>query len=166
MKEIFIDQADLNLLRVLQLDASQTNQALAESCNMSAPTCMRRVRRLRDCGIIEPEKAVLNVEKISSWLGHGLCAIVEVTLDKQDQGSIDAFEETAILEEMVQQCYRVSPGPDFCLVVHCNDMPSYLHLTQRLFTNNTNVRNVKTYFSIKRSKFGAALPLPTKLKPI
>jgi hypothetical protein len=39
-------------------------------------------------------------------------------------------------------------------------MPAYLALTQRLFTVDANVRNVKAFFSIKRSKFGAVLPLP------
>jgi DNA-binding Lrp family transcriptional regulator len=65
-------------------------------------------------------------------------------------------------DDAVQQCYRVSPGPDFCLVVHAANMPDYLALSQRLFTADTNVRNVKTFFSIKRSKFGAQLPLPMK----
>ena len=62
-------------------------------------------------------------------------------------------------DEAVQQCYRVSPGPDFVLVVHTRQMPDYLALAQRLFTSDANVRNVKAYFSIRRSKFGSALPL-------
>ena len=53
----------------------------------------------------------------------------------------------------VQQCYRVSPGPDFVLVVFAPDMPGYLALAQRLFTSDANVRNVKAFFSVKRSKF-------------
>jgi hypothetical protein len=39
-------------------------------------------------------------------------------------------------------------------------MPAYQSLTQRLFTSDANVRNIKAYFSIKRSKFGAELPIP------
>jgi hypothetical protein len=38
-------------------------------------------------------------------------------------------------------------------------MPAYQALTQRLFTVDANVRNVKAFFSVKRSKFGAELPL-------
>jgi Lrp/AsnC family leucine-responsive transcriptional regulator len=45
------------------------------------------------------------------------------------------------------------------LVVHATDMPGYQALAQRLFTSDANVRNVKAFFSIKRSKFGAQLPL-------
>jgi DNA-binding Lrp family transcriptional regulator len=90
--------------------------------------------------------------------------VVEITLDRQDQTALEAFELKMAPEDAVQQCYRVSPGPDFCLVVHVRDMPDYLALTQRLFTVDANVRNVKTFFSIKRSKFGAKLPLPDALK--
>ena len=58
-----------------------------------------------------------------------------------------------VLDDAVQQCYRVSPGPDFMLVVHLADMPAYQALAQRLFTSDANVRNVKAFFSIKRAKF-------------
>jgi Lrp/AsnC family transcriptional regulator, leucine-responsive regulatory protein len=59
----------------------------------------------------------------------------------------------------VQQCYRVSPGPDFVLVVHTRDMPDYLALAQRLFTSDANVRNVKAFFSVRRAKFDPRIPI-------
>ena len=160
MEENTLDGIDLALLAQLQRDASLGNQALAERVHISPPTCLRRVRRLREAGWIEREVAVLSVDRLARVAGHGLCAIVEITLDRQDQASIEAFEAKVADEDAVQQCYRVSPGPDFCLVVHTAHMPDYLALAQRLFTADANVRNVKTFFSIKRSKFGARLPLP------
>jgi DNA-binding Lrp family transcriptional regulator len=155
-----LDSIDLRLLERLQVDASLSNQALAELVHVSPPTCLRRVKRLTDAGLIEREIAILNVDAMARVIGHGLCAVVEITLDRQDQTALEAFEKKVALEDAVQQCYRVSPGPDFCLVVHARDMPDYLSLTQRLFTADANVRNVKSFFSIKRSKFGARLPLP------
>ena len=160
MKYMDIDAIDLALLDQLQRDASLSNQALAEAVHVSPPTCLRRVRRLREQGWIEGQVAVLSVEKLASAASHGLCAIVEVTLDRQDQAALEAFEAKVAHEDAVQQCYRVSPGPDFCLVVHTAHMPEHLALTQRLFTSDANVRNVKTFFSVRRSKFGARLPLP------
>jgi DNA-binding Lrp family transcriptional regulator len=154
-----LDAIDLQLLERLQNDASLSNQALAEQVHVSPPTCLRRVKRLRDVGLIEREIAVLSVDALAPIIGHGLCAVVEITLDRQDQDALEAFELKVAQEDAVQQCYRVSPGPDFCLVVHARDMPGYLALTQRLFTFDANVRNVKTFFSIKRSKFGARVPL-------
>ena len=155
-----LDAIDLRLLERLQTDSSLSKQALAELVHVSPPTCLRRVKRLVDAGLIEREIALLSVDKMGALLGHGLCAVVEITLDRQDQTALEVFEQKMAPEDAVQQCYRVSPGPDFCLVVHARDMPDYLALTQRLFTVDANVRNVKTFFSIKRSKFGAKLPLP------
>jgi Lrp/AsnC family leucine-responsive transcriptional regulator len=160
-----LDAIDLQLLARLQQDASMNNQTLAELVHISPPTCLRRVKRLRECGLIEREIAVLSTDKLARITGHGLCALVQITLDRQDQTALEAFEQRVDQEDAVQQCYRVSPGPDFCLVVHAADMPDYLALSQRLFTADANVRNVKTFFSIKRSKFGAALPLPAGLVP-
>lgn len=148
-----LDLTDLKLLEVLQTDASLSNQALAERVHISPPTCLRRVKRLRDAGLIERQIAVLSPDKLSALLGHGLTAIIEITLDRQGAGQLEAFEAKVALERAVQQCYRVSPGPDFVLLVHVLDMPRYLALTQRLFTDDANVRNVKAFFSTRRSKF-------------
>ncbi len=164
MEQIVIDTMDLQLLDQLQRDASLSNQALAERVHTSPPTCLRRVKRLHDAGLIERQIAVLSADRLAPLLGHGLSAIVEITLDRQDSGAQEAFEQRVSAIDAVQQCYRVSPGPDFVLVVHALDMPDYLALAQRLFTSDANVRNVKAFFSIKRSKFGARLPLPLDLR--
>ena len=164
MTPIDLDTIDLQLLARLQVDSSQNNQALAEQVHVSPPTCLRRVKRLHEAGLIEREIAVLSTDAIAHAIGHGLCAVAEITLDRQDHTALALFEQKVAAEDAVQQCYRVSPGPDFVLVVHTRDMPDYLALTQRLFTVDANVRNVKTFFSIKRSKFGASLPLPTAPK--
>lgn len=160
MEETTIDEADLRLLALLQVDASLSNLALAERAHLSAPTCLRRVRRLRELGLIERQVALLNPERLAALTGHGLTALVEITLERQGAEQLDAFESRLLPEAAVQQCYRVSPGPDFMLVVHTADMPAYLELAQRLFTTDANVRNVKAFFSLKRGKFDPRLPLP------
>ncbi|MBC7610047.1 MAG: Lrp/AsnC family transcriptional regulator, partial [Polaromonas sp.] len=155
MEQIFtppnIDAIDIKLLDALQTDATLSNQALAESVHISPPTCLRRVRRLRDAGLIERQIALLSADKLATLTGHGLTAIVEITLDRQGAEHLDAFEQRVATNAAVQQCYRTSPGPDFVLLVHVQDMPRYLALAQRLFTSDANVRNVKAFFSIKRS---------------
>lgn len=157
---INLDDIDLQLLQQLQLDASLSNQALARHLDLSAPTCLRRVKRLQELGLIEKQVAILSSEHIARLTGHGLQAIVEVSLDRQDSSSLLQFEHKAVAEPGVQQCWRVSPGPDFILVIASIDMPAYLALSQKLFTQDANVRNVKAFFSIKRAKFTTALPLP------
>ncbi len=162
MESITIDSTDLLLLDALQQDASLSNQALAALAHTSPPTCLRRVKRLVESGLIEKQVAILSADKLAPLLGHGLQAIVEITLERQGEEAQTAFELRVATDEAVQQCYRVSPGPDFILHVRAADMPGYLALQQRLFTSDANVRNVKAFFSVKRAKFAPRLPLPTR----
>ena len=166
MEEITLDGVDLKLLAQLQQDASLSNQALAEIVHVSPPTCLRRVKRLRDAGLIERQIAILSSDRLAPLLGHGLTVIIEITLDQQSAASQQAFEDTVTSDAAVQQCYRVASGPDFVLIVGVADMPAYLALTQRLFTSDANVRNVKAFFSIKRSKFEPKVPLALTQKAV
>ncbi|WP_309974693.1 Lrp/AsnC family transcriptional regulator [Variovorax guangxiensis] len=155
MKSSDMDAVDLQLLDALQQDASQSNQSLAERFSLSPATCLRRVRRLREAGWITREVAILDPERV----GALLTAVIEISLDRQDAAALEAFEARVVADEAVQQCYRVSPGPDFVLIATVRDMPGYQALAQRLFTTDANVRNVKAFFSVKRAKFDPRLPL-------
>ena len=159
MEEITLDAIDLQLLDLLQHDASLSNQTLAARARISPPTCLRRVKRLRDTGLIARQVAIVDSDRLARLLGHGLQAVVEITLDRQGDEEQAAFEARVAQDDAVQQCYRVSPGPDFILVVYAADMPAYLALAQRLFTSDANVRNVKAFFSLKRAKFEPKIPL-------
>jgi len=151
-----LDSTDYRLLDLLQQDAAVSNQELAQRAHVSPATCLRRVKRLVELGVIEKRVALLSPEK----LGAGLSAIVEITLDRQGAEHLAAFEQRAVAAPEVQQCWRVSPGPDFVLVLQVADMAAYHALVQRLFTQDANVRNVKSFFSVHRAKFAPQLALP------
>ena len=151
-----IDATDLRILDVLQDDAALTNHALAARVHTSPATCLRRVKQLVERGIIERRVALLSQDA----LGRGLTAIVEVSLDRQSAEAMAAFEARAVAEGAVQQCHRVSPGPDFVLIVQLADMAAYDALVGRLFTQDANVRNVKAFFSVRRAKFETRIALP------
>lgn len=153
--EFLLDDLDRRILNALQDDASPTNNELAAQVHASPPTCLRRVRRLTDAGIIERQVALVAPGKV----GVALTAIVEITLDHQAAERMVEFEALVANEAAVLQCYRVSPGPDFVLVVQVSDMPAYHALAHRLFASHANVRNVRSFFAIHRSKFDTRIPL-------
>ena len=155
-----LDATDLHLLNLLQTDAAQSNQWLAEQVHVSPPTCLRRVKRLHEAGLIERQVAILQPDRLAAVQGHGLACIVEVSLDRQGAEQLDAFEARAVADDAVQQCWRVSPGPDFVLTIQLADMAAYHALVQRLFTANANVRNIKAFFSVHRAKFETRIALP------
>lgn len=144
-----LDDLDRRILNVLQVDSSHTNAELAELVHVSPPTCLRRVKQLTDSGVIERQVAIVNPAKVNA----GITAIVEISLDVQAAERMDEFEKLVAAEAAVLQCYRVSPGPDFVLILQVQDMAAYHALAHRLFATHANVRNVKAYFSTFRSKF-------------
>jgi Lrp/AsnC family leucine-responsive transcriptional regulator len=146
---ISLDTTDLRLLELLQADAALPNQDLAAAAHVSPATSLRRVKRLVQAGVIERRIAVLSAAATPT----ALTALVEITLDRQGAEHLSAFEARAVADPAVQQCYRVSPGPDFMLVVWAADMPAYQAIVERLFTQDANVRNVKAFFAVKRAKF-------------
>jgi Lrp/AsnC family transcriptional regulator, leucine-responsive regulatory protein len=155
-ERVALDATDLRILAELQQDASRANQELAARVHVSAATCLRRVRRLEETGVIRRRVALLE----PALLGHPLQAICEVTLDRQGLEHVLAFEARAVAHAAVQQCYRVSPGPDLILVMVARDMPAWTQVVAELFTQDANVRNLKAFFVLQRAKFDTAWPLP------
>ncbi|GAA6143166.1 Lrp/AsnC family transcriptional regulator [Hydrogenophaga sp. 5NK40-0174] len=160
MEDLSIDSTDMRLLDLLQEDAGRSNLELAELAHVSPATSQRRVRRLEQLGLIERQVAILNPERLAEAIGHGLTAVVEISLAVQNEEAMQAFEAVVQPEPAVQQLYRLSPGPDYLAIVCVKDMPDYLSLAKRVLTAQANVRNVKAYFSTQRLKFNTALPIP------
>ena len=156
LASLSLDATDLRILDLLQTDASLSNQDLAAAAHTSAATCLRRVKRMVDAGVIERRVAILSPDR----LGAGLTVITEVTLDRQGVEHLNDFEQRALADPAVQQCYRVSPGPDFILVLQVADMTAWNALVERLFTQDANVRNVKSFFSVRRAKWHTQIALP------
>jgi len=157
-----LDAADLRLLGLLQQDASRSNQELAAAAHLATATCHRRVQRLRQLGLIERTVALLDPARVKELLGVGLQAVLEVSLDEQASEKLQAFETRAVARAEVMQCWRVSGGPDFVLMVSVADMDHYNALTQQLLSDDVNVRNVRAFFCTRQAKFSTALALRSK----
>ncbi len=153
---IELDELDLRILEQLQNDASISNQELAARVHASPPTCLRRVRRLSEQGVIRRQVALLDPEQ----LGSSLTAIVEITLDRQGEEYLQQFERLMTPEPAVTQCYRVSTGVDFIVILQVSDMQAYHKLAHALFTSQANIRNIRSFFSIYQAKFETRVPLP------
>jgi Lrp/AsnC family transcriptional regulator, leucine-responsive regulatory protein len=149
-----LDDTDRRILNMLQQDCALTNQELAERVHVSAPTCLRRLRRLVEQRVIERQIAIVSPEALAG----GLTAIVEVTLERQSAELLEQFEQEVNQEGAVQQCYRVSAGPDFVLIVYVADMAAYHAFAHRVLSAHANVRNVRSFFSVRRSKFAPSIP--------
>lgn len=155
-QSVTLDAVDLRLLAELQIDAGRSNQDLASRVHVSPATCLRRVRRLHEAGLIARTVAIVDADR----LGPSIQVVCEVTLDRQGQEHVQAFEQLAVAHPAVRQCYRVSPGPDLVLLAEASDMTAWAQVVAELFTQHANVRNLKTFFVLQRAKFDTARVLP------
>lgn len=152
---VTLDELDRRILNQLQSNSRLSNAELAKRVHTSAPTCLRRVRRLYETGVITKEVALINPE----LLGPMVTAICEINLENQSDEALSDFEEHVTQSPKVLQCYRVSPGPDFVLIAQLSDMSGYRELAKQLFASNHNIRSVRTFFSVHCSKFETAIPV-------
>lgn len=150
-----MDRIDKRLLNLLQDDASRTNADLAELVGLSPSSCLRRIRRLKDAGIIDRVVALLAPART----GRGLKAIVTVELERHGEQPLRQFLDLVTREPAVTQAYSVSGETDAILMLRLTDMEEYDVLCERLFRDGTNVARYYTMFVIRTAKEVTAVPL-------
>lgn len=150
-----MDAIDQRILEHLQQNADVTNQALAEQVGLSPSACLKRVRRLRESGIIDRIVALLNPEAVAECL----YLIIEVTMERDNKRLYQRFEDRAIARTEVKQCYQVTGECDFILVVSVPDMPAYDRFCDAVLYADDNMRKFRTLLSRRRSKFDISTEL-------
>lgn len=150
-----LDPADRRLLSLLQADSTVAINALADETGLSPASVQRRLRRLREGGVIAREVAVID----PSAVGLGMSFIVMVELERDRIDQLDAFRRKALRDPYVQQCYYVTGEADFALVCVTRDMAEFEELTRRLFFGDENVRRFRTSVVMGRTKVGLTLPI-------
>lgn len=150
-----LDDADLTILRVLQNDCRAGLEALAQECHLSVPSVQRRLKRLRENGVIQKEVAVLDQNRFD----YKMTFIVLVELERESLQQLDLFRKRARNEPLVQQCYYVTGEADFILICTARDMQDFEELTHRLFFENSNVRRFRTSVVMDRTKTGLRVPI-------
>ncbi|KPD11796.1 Lrp/AsnC family transcriptional regulator [Phaeobacter sp. 11ANDIMAR09] len=143
-----MDDKDLEILKLMQGNARLTADALSAQVGLSPPAVQKRVKRLRDSGVIESEIAVLSPAK----LGREMTIIVEVVLERESRRHLDAFKQRMRAASEVQQCYYATGDADFILIVVTKDIKEYEAFTQEYFFDESNVSRFNTSVVMDRVK--------------
>ncbi|MGK0273130.1 MAG: Lrp/AsnC family leucine-responsive transcriptional regulator [Cocleimonas sp.] len=143
-----IDKADITIINALQQNAKVGIENLSEMTSLSTASVQRRLKALRDSGIILREVAIVDPSKV----GQLMSFIVLVELERERRDQIDIFVRRVLKEPQVQQCYYVTGDADFCLICTAKDMNDFEELTQRLFFEDANVRRFRTSVVMGRKK--------------
>jgi Lrp/AsnC family leucine-responsive transcriptional regulator len=150
-----LDKTDRRILAILQKNNQITNLELAERTHLSPPTCLRRVRQLRDQKVITADVSLVNPLLVDK----NLFAIIEVVLERQIEKLQEEFEKKMEQSDEVMQCYMVSGHTDFLVIVQVADMQAFHRFVRKTLTDDPNIRNFHSLFAISRTKFRTEINL-------
>ena len=150
-----MDDLDLKLLDLIQVNSRLTADQLSEHVGLSGSACQRRLKRLREDGVIESEVAIISPAKV----GRRLTMIVEVTLERERPDIIDKFKKLMINTPEVQQCYYVTGIVDLIVILTVQDIEDYNDFSKRFFFENSNIRRFNTLVVTDRIKTGFYVPV-------
>jgi DNA-binding Lrp family transcriptional regulator len=143
-----LDSIDWKILRELQDDGRMTNVELSKRVGISAPPCLRRVKRLEDAGIIRGYRALLN----SKSLGFDVVAFCLVGLHHQAEVELKAFSDRTRNWPMVRRAWMVSGESDFLLHCVAGDLGTFQTFVIEELTSTPNVDTVRTALTIRQIK--------------
>ena len=149
-----LDRADKALLDAVQKNNRLTSEELARIVNLSPTACQRRLKRLREEGVIEADVSIVSPKAV----GRGITMIVLVSLERE-RDIVDRFKAAIRGTKEVMIGYYVTGDADFILVITAKDMEDYEAFTRRFFYENHDIKGFKTMVVMDRVKAGFAFPI-------
>ncbi|MDO6452856.1 Lrp/AsnC family transcriptional regulator [Neptunomonas phycophila] len=150
-----IDGLDRKILVHLQRNNRMANVELADRVGLSPPACLKRVKRLREFGVITADVSLLNPK----LAGSQMCMIVSIEMER-DRGDIyQQFRRSINDAKEVTQCYQVTGEYDFVLIVTVAGIEAFEAFVERVLHADLNIRKFRTAISIRQVKFTTEIAL-------
>jgi Lrp/AsnC family leucine-responsive transcriptional regulator len=150
-----LDKFDRGILKALQRNGRIANSTLADQVNLSESACLRRVRTLEESGLIEGYVALINQEQA----GCPVNVFVNITLERQDQTDLHAFEEAVRKLPEVMECYLMTGDYDYLLRVVASDTADFERIHSKVLTRLPGVSRVHSSFALRAVQKSRELPI-------
>ncbi|MEO8550708.1 MAG: Lrp/AsnC family transcriptional regulator [Kofleriaceae bacterium] len=153
--DLDLDPLDLKILARHQRDTRVPARSIGKTIGLSAAAVQRRLKRMRDAGVIVAEVAQLAPECV----GYPTTCIVGVRLEREGRAETTRFKLAMSRHPQVQQCYSVTGEVDFMLVVLARDMQDFEAFADESLYSDPNVKSFTTFVCLDRVKVGASTPI-------
>jgi Lrp/AsnC family transcriptional regulator, leucine-responsive regulatory protein len=150
-----LDRYDRAILRQLQLDARITNTALAEEVSLSESACLRRVKALEEAGLIQGYTALIDQQKV----GYPVNVFVSITLVRQSQSGLEAFETAVRKVPEVMECYLMTGEHDYLLRLIVADLADFERVHSQHLTRLPSVASVQSSFAMRTVTRARTIPV-------
>jgi len=150
-----MDAIDRKMLSELQTEGRLTVTELAQRVQLSVAPCHRRLRELERTGVIRGYRAVLDADAV----GLGFEVLVNVTMDREDAATIEAFEAGLAGVAEVRHAERLFGDPDYLVRVVTSDLAAYQALRDRKLATLPGVQRLTSTIVMKRIVDDRPLPV-------
>jgi Lrp/AsnC family transcriptional regulator, leucine-responsive regulatory protein len=150
-----LDKLDRAILARYQPNTQLPAQTIGDEIGLSAAAVQRRIKRMREVGVIQAEIAHISPSKV----GLPVTAIVHVDIERESLPLIDAFKQAMQARPEVQQCWYTTGLTDFILVVRVETLSAYEHFTREHLVGHSNVAKFTSYLALDEVKSGLSLAL-------
>ncbi|WP_085906310.1 Lrp/AsnC family transcriptional regulator [Kiloniella majae] len=150
-----MDSFDYKILFHVQKDSRMTAEKISAEIGLSPAAVQKRLKRLKDSGVIRAEVALLDPKK----MGHPMTVITEVSLERENLNVLDGFKKRMRQAKEVQQCYYTTGEADFIIVLLVRDIQHYEQFTREYFFGNAEVSKFKTNIVMDSVKVGMSIPI-------
>lgn len=151
-----LDAFDKAILRIVQRDSKMPQRQVAEAVNLSAAAVQRRIAAMEEAGVIRRNVALVDPAAV----GLTITSVVEVRMIDEHAATVAGAKALFQDTPEIQQCYYVTGGISFVLVIVTSDMPAYEALTRRLFVENAQVESFRSLIALERVKADTAVIVP------
>lgn len=150
-----LDRTDIEILKLLQTDASLTNKEISFKLHKSIATIHERIRKLKEQGYIKKIVAILDRKKVNK----SLIAFSQVHLSDHTATTLKEFEQEVVKLPEVMECFQMTGAFDFILRVACSDMDEYTDFYRYKLAMLPNINTVQSFFVLSETKSDTAYPL-------
>jgi len=150
---------DIEILKVLQKDASISTAAIAERINISQSPCWRRINRLEQEGIIKEKVVLLD----RAALGMDVVVFATINLTGTGRQNLEAFEREIVRHPEVMECYTMTGIWDYMLKIVTKDIRHYETFVRNTLTESPAIRELHSHMAVTEIKNSTELPLDTQL---
>src|SRR3954464_14672498 len=151
-----LDEIDRRILRLLQQNARLSNAELAQKVGLSVSPVWRRVRALEESGVITGYQALVDPAAV----GLAVTVFIHVSLEKQVEPALEAFEAAVRRRPEVMECYLMTGDADYLLRIFVRDLGEYERFLMDHLTRIRGIASIKSSFALRPVKHGSELPLP------
>ena len=151
-----LDRFDRQLLNLVQQDSAQTAEQLAEHVGLSPSAIQRRLKRLREQGVIARDAAIVDPRAV----GRPTFFVVSLEIERDRPELLAELREWLTKRPEIQQAFYVTGETDFVIVVTARDTEAFDAMMSQLVQENPNVRRFTTNVVLNLIKQGLAIPIP------